>query len=297
MLDSADAKPRSSLGQHFLIDMNLMHLLVKEAHLEGSDTVLEVGTGTGSLTELLGEQAGTVVSVEIDQRLAKIARSQLSRFSNVQVLCQDALVESKLNLGLAMKITESLAKLGGRLLLVANLPYNLASPVLLECICGELPFEQMYFTVQKEVGERIMSVPRKKTYGIMSIVFQGAGRARRLRKLAPPVFWPEPEVESMMMGWVRTTERNAEDPHESGQVGSAIPLSTAELFNLREAAKVLLRHRRKKIGTSIKLKQDSPLTLNNLRRALGARRIDTNLRGEQLTVEEFIDLAQTLSLS
>ena len=297
MLASADAQPRTSLGQHFLIDMNLMQLLVKEVNLDGNDTVLEVGTGTGSLTELLAEQAGSVISVEIDPRLAKIARSQLSRFSNVQVLCQDALFESRLDLGLAMKLTESLAKLGGRLSLVANLPYNLASPLLLECICGELPFEQMYFTVQKEVGERILSVPRKKTYGIMSIIFQGAGRVKRIRKLPPSVFWPEPEVDSMMMAWLRTTERNADAPHESGQVGSTVPLTTVELLNLREAAKVLLRHRRKKISTSIELKQDSPLTLNNLKRALEAADIDVNLRGEQLTVAQFIKLARALSPS
>lgn len=290
LLASADAQPRSSLGQHFLIDQNLIQLLVTEANLHPDDTVLEIGAGTGSLTESLAARAGTVVAVEIDVRLAKIARRQLANFPNVQLLCQDALFESKLDLGLTMKLTDSLARLGGRLLLVANLPYNLASPVLIECICGELPFEQMYFTVQKEVGQRIMSPPRKKTYGLMSILFQGTGRVRRLRKLPPSVFWPEPEVDSMMMAWSRATEHTAQGDLQAGQ----LPLTIAELSNLREVAKVLFRHRRKKIGTSIELKQESPLTLTSLKRALARSGIDTNLRAEQLTVQQFVCLAEVL---
>ena len=287
--------PRPRLGQNFLIDQNLLRLLVKRAELRPDDTVLEVGAGTGSLTELLAESCAAVIAVEIDRRLAKIARQRLSSYENVQLLCQSALQETRLPMNMTLQLTNSLAQLGGRLLLLANLPYSIASPLLIECICGEVPFAQLHFTVQREVAERILSPSGRKSYGLLSIIFQAAGQARRLRNVSASVFWPQPKIDSTMVSWFRTTETAADMPSQRGLIGSDVPITVRDLLTVRDVAKVLFHYRRKKISSCIALKQDSPLTITDLNRALAVTGTDPNLRAEQLSVEQYIALAQAIN--
>ena len=291
LLAQAQIDPRPRLGQNFLIDSNLMHLLVKTAELCPEDTVLEVGAGTGSLTELLAQGSGAVVAVEVDRRLADIARQRLSAYTNVELICQNALQESKLSMDLTLQLTNNLARLGGRLLLVANLPYNVGSPLLIDCICGELPFTQLYFTVQREVADRILSPAGRKSYGLLSIIFQAAGRVRRIRNIPPLAFWPPPKIDSTMLYWARASEKTGQGPDSRKGIGSTVPLSTEDLLTVLEVAKVLLHYRRKKISSCIALKQDSPLTVTDLNRALAVTAIDSNLRAEQLSVDQYILLA------
>ena len=295
LLEQAGVQLRPHLGQNFLVDPNLMRLLVEKASLRPDDTVLEVGAGTGSLTELLAARCGAVVAVEIDRRLASIASKQLSNCPNVELLCRQALHESKLDMSVVLKLTANLAHQGGRLLLVSNLPYNLASRLLIECVCGELSFAELYFTVQKEVGDRILCAPRKKSYGLLSIVFQAAGQAQRLKNLKPTVFWPQPEVQSSMIAWVRSTDSSAQQERQASAVGSTEPVSIEDLLTVLELAKVLLHYRRKKISSCITLKHDSPLRLSDLRRGLAVVGIDPNRRGEQLTVQEYLALARAIN--
>ena len=295
LLAQAQIVLRPRLGQNFLVDLNLLRLLAERAQLQDDDTVLEIGAGTGSLTELLAENCGAVVAVEIDQRIAGIARQRLAAYDNVELLCQNALQESKLHMGLTLKLTEHLARLGGRLLLVANLPYNLASPLLIECICGELPFAQLYFTVQREVADRILSRSARKSYGLMSIVFQAAGRAKRIRNVPASTFWPQPRVDSTMIAWGRITENSDAASAGRGAIGTTAPIGIKDLLTVREVARVLLHYRRKKISSCIDLKQDSPLTVVDLNRALAVTGIDANLRGEQLSVEQYTALARAVN--
>ena len=295
LFSEAQIEPNPTLGQNFLIDQNLMRLLVDKANLQPNDTVLEVGAGTGSLTELLAEHCGGVVAVEIDRNLAKIAQKKLSDKPNVELFCQNVFFESKLEMGLAIKLTDNLSRLGGRLLLVANLPYSLASPLLIECICGSLSFGQMYFTVQREVADRILSTHGRKSYGLLSVIFQAAGRVKRLRNLPPSVFWPEPAVDSTMLSWIRATEESAQVFTDATALGSNTPLSIDDLLTVREIARVFLRHRRKKISSCINLKQESSLTVSDLRRAMELTSTDPNLRGEQLPVPHYIALAQAVN--
>ena len=295
LLAQAQVNLRPRLGQNFLIDSNLMRLLVKTAELNPEDTVLEVGAGTGSLTEMLAQGCGAVVAVEVDRRLAEIAGRYLSAYSNVELICQNALQESKLSMDLTLQLTNNLARFGGRLLLVSNLPYNLASPLLIDCICGELPFTHLYFTVQREVADRILSPAGRKSYGLLSIIFQASGRVRRIRNIPPLAFWPSPKIDSTMLYWVRATEDTGHSPDSRKGIGATVPLPTEDLLTIREVAKVLLHYRRKKISSCIALKQDSPLTITDLNRALAVVDIDPNLRAEQLSVEQYIQLAQAVN--
>ena len=295
LLAQAQVALRPRLGQNFLIDANLMQLLVKTAKLRPEDTVLEVGAGTGSLTELLAQSCGAVVAVEVDRRLADITRRRLSDHANVDLICQNALQESKLSMDMTLQLTNNLARLGGRLLLLANLPYNLASPLLINCICGELPFAEMYFTVQREVADRILSPAHRKSYGLLSIVFQAAGRVRRIRNVPPTAFWPEPKIDSTMLSWIRATQAPAPNPDGKKGIGATAPIPTEVLLAVRDVAKVLLHYRRKKISSCIALKQESPLTITDLNRALAVTGIDPDLRAEQLSVEQYIALAQAVN--
>ena len=295
LLDAAKIELRHNLGQNFLIDQNLMHLLVDRADLQPDDTVLEVGAATGSLTELLAERCGAVVAVEIDRRLMEIARRRLSDRKNVDILCCNALFESKLDMTVTLKLTDNLGKLGGRLLLVANLPYNIASRLLIECICGELSFASLYFTVQKEVAQRILASPGSKNYGLMSIVFQTAGRVKRLRNLPASVFWPQPNINSTMLAWARASEHTDNVLSGKTAIGSNLPLAIDDLITVKEIARVFLQHRRKKISSCIALKQESPLRITDLNQALDLTDTDPNLRGEQLSPEKYVALAQAIN--
>jgi len=135
LLESAGIRPNKRLGQHFLIDLNLLTKLVETADIAQNDVVLEVGCGTGSLTQSLAQKAGKVIAVEIDPTLAQIASQQLEEKSNVQILNTDIL-ENKHNLSSAViNAIESARKENkGRFLLVANLPYNAASGVIMNLI-------------------------------------------------------------------------------------------------------------------------------------------------------------------
>ena len=128
----ARIEPQTRFGQNFLIDLNLVQLIAKTAELGPRDVVLEVGTGLGSLTTLLAQQAGHVVTVEIDRHLAAMARQEFEKFPNVTLLEQDALKsKSQLHPTVIETLQARVAAIGGgRLKLVANLPYNLATPIL-----------------------------------------------------------------------------------------------------------------------------------------------------------------------
>ena len=138
LLESAGVRPNKRFGQNFLIDLNLMHLLIDTANIQNNDVVLEVGTGTGSLTEAISEKAGFCVTVEIDPVLAAIAKEQLADKSNVEIINADALKNKfEINPAVIDALNRARAEYNGRLLLIANLPYIAATPIILNLITGE----------------------------------------------------------------------------------------------------------------------------------------------------------------
>ena len=201
LLASRGILPRNKLGQNFLIDLNLIDLVVRTAELRPADLALEVGTGTGSLTARLAEQAGAVVSVELDPVIHQMARELLGDRDNVRLLHADALRnKNELNPVVFAAIGEMRQRFGTtRLKLVANLPYAVATPVISNLLLSAEPVERIVVTVQWEIAERLTAQPGTPPFGALSVLVQSLADVEIVRRLAPSVFWPRPKVESAIV--------------------------------------------------------------------------------------------------
>lgn len=197
LLSQAGTHPRHRFGQNFMIDRNIVDLVVQAGELSGEDVVIEVGPGTGTLTSELLKQAGRVIAVEIDRDLASLIRRQFTEAPNFQLIEGDALAgKHELNPELLSVIAEHRAQ-GRRIKLVANLPYSIASPLIIELLIAGV--ELLAFTVQKEVAMRLRAVPDSDEYGPLSVMVQSLADVQVLRSLPPTVFWPAPKVESSLV--------------------------------------------------------------------------------------------------
>jgi 16S rRNA (adenine1518-N6/adenine1519-N6)-dimethyltransferase len=273
LLDSAGLRLRKRYGQHFLIDRNLMNKLVESAQIDRADVVLEIGAGTGSLTGLLARRAGAVVAVEIDPGLCAIAAEQLQArgHHNVRLIQADILArKSELAPRVLGSLRQEQARLGGRTRMVANLPFDVASPVLMDLLLAHPRIDPLCFTVQKEVAQRILSPAGRRHYGPMSVLIQAVADVTRLAPVPRQAFWPGPQVDAMML---RID-------------GSAAKRSRiAPLTSFAAMVRTLFGHRRKTLRHSIR--EAYPLRVLD---ALRAGPIDLNRRPETLSVEEWIDL-------
>jgi 16S rRNA (adenine1518-N6/adenine1519-N6)-dimethyltransferase len=193
--------PKTRHGQNFLIDLNLLDLLFESAQIEERDVVLEVGTGTGSLTAKLARAAAAVVSVELDPQMHQLASEELIDFENVLLMRRDALKnKNRLNPDVVSAVRERLsAAPERRFKLAANLPFNIATPIITNLLACDLPPETMTVTIQKELAERIVARPSTKDYGALSVWVQAQCESQIVRVMPPTVFWPRPKVHSAII--------------------------------------------------------------------------------------------------
>lgn len=277
LLASAGVRPNKQLGQHFLIDLNLMRLLIDSAGITHEDVVLEVGCGTGSLTEGLAEQAGKVVSVELDRTVAQIAQTRLAKAGNVEIINTDAL-ESKSTISPAVVEALTLARKScpGRVLLVANLPYNIASPLMLNLATGAVSVDAMYVTVQKEVAERMTAPAGGGDYGSLSILLAATGSVRMMRVLKPSVFWPRPQVDSAMVAYIHDEAKSAQ-------------IRNMKVFG--EIVRLFMGHRRKTVLACTKLAGGGLAAVDNWPEILEKCSLEPTNRPEQLRPEDYIAVA------
>ena len=194
-------RPATRHGQNFLVDINLQKLLVATAELEPRDVVLEVGTGTGSLTAMMAEQAGAVVTIEIDRHLYELASEELIDFSNVTMLLHDALKnKNRFDDRVIETVQDRMSAVpDARFKLVANLPFNVATPILSNLLSCPVVPSTMTATIQKELADRIVARPSTKDYNALSIWMQSQSHTEIVRVLAPSVFWPRPKVTSAII--------------------------------------------------------------------------------------------------
>lgn len=276
MLDAAGARPRKRFGQNYLIDGNLMRRLVEAAGLTRDDVVIEVGAGTGGLTDLLVARAGVVVCVEVDRALQLLLADRFKDHENFTLIGGDALAgKHRLHDELARRL-QAYAEADESAKLVANLPYQIATPLVMNLLVDYPQVGRLVFTVQQEVGERITAEPGHKNYGPLAIVAQLLTNVSLVAKLPPEAFWPRPAIHSVML---RMDVR---------------PLPFADRDTLRRFVTMLrgiFDHRRKTLRAALRYLMDAPVRDE----VLGG--IEPTKRPEELSVKEWLALFARLEAS
>lgn len=200
-LTQAGSQPRHRFGQNFMIDQNLVRLVVEAGDVRRGDFIIEVGPGTGTLTEELLAKQAMVLAVEIDRDLAGLLRQRYGANPDFMLIEADALAgKHELNEEL-LKAIRHAAVSGHPVKLVANLPYNIASPLIIELLHEGV--EMLAFTVQKEVADRLRAPANSDAYGGLSVMAQLLARVELLRTLPPQAFWPAPQIESALVRLTR----------------------------------------------------------------------------------------------
>jgi 16S rRNA (adenine1518-N6/adenine1519-N6)-dimethyltransferase len=272
-------QPATRHGQNFLIDLNLQQLIVDSADLSQNDVVLEVGTGTGALTALMARQAGAVITVEIDGHLFELASELLLDFDNVTMLKHDALKnKNQFDARVLDTIGAELARAPERRLkLVANLPYNIATPVLSNLLMCEHVPHSMVATIQKELGDRIVAQPWSKDYGALSVWMQCQAETEIVRIMPPKVFWPLPKVDSAIVRIVIDEQRR-----------DAIP----DLRYFHQFVKSIFIHRRKFLRANVVAAMKRHLTKEEVDEVLAEMEFQPDTRTEQLDVPTLLKLTE-----
>ncbi|MEM8884171.1 MAG: 16S rRNA (adenine(1518)-N(6)/adenine(1519)-N(6))-dimethyltransferase RsmA [Planctomycetota bacterium] len=188
--------PRRMRGQNFLCDGNLIDAIARDAGVGPEHAVLEVGTGTGILTDALADRAGAVVSCDVDTRLQSMARGLRAWPDTVRFLEADVLRNKRT---LEPAVVDAWQKAPGTPIVVSNLPYNIATPFLASLLWSGLPCASMTVLVQKEAAERFTAPVGTADYGPMAIAVALLGEARIVRDVPPQVFWPQPKVDSAVL--------------------------------------------------------------------------------------------------
>ena len=193
--------PRGDLGQNFLIDLNIIEFVVREAELMKQDVVLEVGSGTGGMTTFMAVEAGHVVSVEYDTNMFELASEQTAEYDNVTLLNVDALkTKNRIQPVVIEEVQRRLAQIpGSGLKLVAHLPYNIAAPLISNLVKTDLPWERIVATIQLELAERMIATPGRGKYGALSVWLQAQAKVKLIKRMSPKVFWPRPAVDSAVV--------------------------------------------------------------------------------------------------
>ena len=262
-----DLRPTKQRGQNFVIDANTVRRIVREAGVGPDDVVLEVGPGLGSLTLALLEVGARVVAIEIDERLATrlpvtVAEHAPEALDRLHVVTADAL-----------RVTEVPGP--PPTTLVANLPYNVSVPVLLHLLTLLPSLERGLVMVQAEVADRLAAGPGSKVYGIPSVKAAWFADVRRAGTVGRHVFWPEPNVDSGLVSWVRR------DP----------PATTATRQQVFAVVDAAFAQRRKGLRGALRGLAGSTEAAEN---ALAVAGIAPLERGESLTVADFTRIAEAL---
>jgi 16S rRNA (adenine1518-N6/adenine1519-N6)-dimethyltransferase len=272
--------PSARLGQSFLIDQNLLDLVTRTAELGKNDVVLEVGTGTGGLTQRLCERAGLVLSVEIDSQFHDLAEALLGPRPNLKLVRADILQnKNRLNPAVTGALSEVLARSPkSSLKLVANLPYVVATPVIANLLLSDFPLERLVVMVQSELAARILAKPGSSDYGALAVLVQSLAQVEMTRaKIPPGVFWPRPQVTSAII-CIRP------DAGERRHVG--------DVAAFRDFLRALYTHRRKNLRTALAALPWIELKKTDIDTKLMNMGLDPTVRAETLDGEQHLSLAK-----
>ena len=274
LADKAGIRPTKTLGQNFVIDPNTIRRIVENARVGADEHVLEVGPGLGSLTLGLIDASAEVTAVEIDSALAgqleeTVVNFRPQRTEDLHLIHADA-----------MDVTaEQIRHVAGSLptALVANLPYNVAVPVLLHLLAEIDTLDHALVMVQEEVADRLAAEPGSKIYGVPSVKANWYGKLTKAGVIGMKVFWPEPKITSGLVHFQR------HDQHQAARIQQGADRDLT--FRLIDAA---FAQRRKTLRAALGKVLGSPAQAEQLLQQAG---IDHTLRGERLTISDFAALA------
>ena len=269
-----DFSVRKKYGQNFLVDANVLRAIVEAAEIGKDDLVLEIGPGLGALTEQLLGAAWKVIAVEVDPMLIPILQENLKDHDNLVLIHDDIL---------KVDLDTLLEKEGGgrKAKVVANLPYYITTPIVMELLEKQRNIESITVMVQKEVAQRMQEGPGSKSYGALSLAVRYYARAEMMMTVSKHCFIPQPDVESAVirLNVYAAEERPVKTDHEE------------EMFRLIRAA---FNQRRKTLINALSNAQNLSYSKEQILNALSEMGKDAAVRGETFTLEEFAQLTELL---
>lgn len=266
ILTRFDFRPRKSLGQHFLVDQNVLRRIVGAASICDGDIILEVGPGIGTLTVALAEKAAEVVAIERDLRLEPVLAETLGGLSNVRIIWEDALsVDLRELPAMPNKV-------------VSNLPYQIATPLISTLVEGYPEIGLYVVMIQREVGRRMLAEPGGKDYGVFSVKLRYFCDVEKVADVSARVFLPQPEVGSAVIRIKRLPEPR---------------VSVSDPGHLFRVVRASFAQRRKTIKRA--LAGALGRAVDEVTAALEEAGIDGERRGETLSLSEFARLSEALA--
>lgn len=260
-------RAKKRFGQNFLTDNNILQKIIAAAELTKSDTVLEIGMGEGVLTERLAQAAGQVITVEIDRELFPETKEKLERHLNVNFILGDFL----------KKAEDIFAKLPGKIKVVANIPYYITTPIIEKLFGYITKIDLIVLMVQKEVADRLCAKPSAKDYGSLTLFVKYYCAVEKVCLVPPTAFVPRPTVFSTVIKLIPDQDKKY------------FVDSPEKLFNIIHAA---FWGRRKMLSSALRKAPMTRFSAENIEQLSLATGIDLKRRGETLTMEEFVRLAQ-----
>ncbi|NLJ17312.1 16S rRNA (adenine(1518)-N(6)/adenine(1519)-N(6))-dimethyltransferase RsmA [Globicatella sulfidifaciens] len=262
-----DIKMKKSLGQNFLIEPQILDKMIETGQIDRHTTVVEIGPGIGALTEFLARNAKEVIAFEIDSRFVEILKDTLSDYDNVTIHHQDIL---KVNFN--DPIYQNLHD-AERLVVVANLPYYITTPIIMNLIESNLKFDQLVMMMQKEVAERMTATVNTKSYNSLTLAIQNTMDAKIAFIVPKSVFIPQPNVDSAVLSLTRLEHPIAE-------------VDNLEKFH--HLIQICFVQRRKTIWNNLRnAAKDLDLSVEQLETALDQAQIEKARRAESLTLEDY----------
>ncbi|MUK88082.1 16S rRNA (adenine(1518)-N(6)/adenine(1519)-N(6))-dimethyltransferase RsmA [Ornithinibacillus sp. L9] len=263
---------KKSLGQNFLVDVNILNNIISHTGIDKEAGAIEVGPGIGALTEQLAIHADKVVAYEIDQRLLPILEDTLQDYDNVHVIHEDILKAD------VQEMINKQFKAEQPVHIVANLPYYITTPILMKLLRENLPISSLTVMIQKEVAERMAAKPNSKSYGSLTIAIQYYTDAEVVMHVPKSVFMPQPNVDSSIL---KLTRRKNPPVHVEDE---------DYFFPIVQAC---FAQRRKTLRNNLTSHFKGIYDKEEITTILDEINIDGTRRGESLTMEEFATLANT----
>lgn len=259
-------------GQNFLIDSNILEKIIGAAEIKKDDFVIEIGPGIGTLTQYLCNYAKEVLAIEIDRELIPILEETLSHYSNCTIWNKDIL-----KVDLQREVEEK--NKGSQVKVVANLPYYITTPIIMELLESNIPLESITIMVQKEVAERMQVGPGSKEYGALSLAVQYYAKPQIITYVSPFCFMPRPKVGSAVIHLKKYSKP---------------PIKVEDEKLMFQLIKASFNQRRKTLANGLKNGQGIKYSKEEIEKAISALGLPLTIRGENLALEQFAQLTNLL---